>query len=625
MAPKDFQEAVAIVRSRRLAQSALVGQMIQVQQRYNGAYALPVGKQDDDSDRPIVSPALINEAVDTPALRASSVEPMWFCPALDPTKDKGTRSIDRATTRAKTLVSTYRASKAKLLLRKAYRQIAGYGMGAFVVVPDDKMHMPRISLRDPLSAYPEPKDSHDVSLVENVGFVYLKSGAWIRSRYPAAREENGGPVMDAVAVGGDDLWEVLEWMDEERTRIGVMGQHRQQTRFGQTQMPMELGGIEVHSWPNRLGFCPAVVPQTITLDRIISRLYFMCAKTDLMAYLIDLDIQATEKSIFPDRWISSDPNQTAEIIGSDGNWADGRTGKVNIVQNMRAIGELRGTPDPNNKQTINTIERYARVETGLVNEFGGEIGGQAARTGRGMSTLMGIAVDPRVQEMQQIMEVALECVNEAIFATYEAEWGGRQYTLFTGLEGDDSHVSFTPSVELAESHESMVSYAIPGADAGQQTVEIAQLVQAGLMSRKTGRKQHPHIKNPFQQEREILEEELDDAQLVALKQTAIQGQLPPQIAASIRKHVREGMQLDEAIMAAHEEEQKRQATVAPPAGPDQIAAPEAMPGLGAPGTGQPPNPAGPGAPPGLDEAQGLKRLIGALTASPGNPNMQNVA
>lgn len=625
MAPKDFQEAVAIVRSRRLAQSALIGQMVQVQQRYNGTYTLPVSKSDDQSDRPIVSPALINEAVDTPALRAASVEPMWFCPALDPTKDKGTKSVDRANTRSKALVSTYRQSKAKLILRKAYRQIAGYGMAAMVIVPDDKTNMPRLSLRDPLSAYPEPKDSHDVSLVENVGFVYLKSGNWLRSRYPEAREENGGPVMDSVAVGGNDLWEVLEWMDETTTRVGVMGQHRQQTRWGTTEMPMELGGKEVHSWPNRLGFCPAVVPQTITLDRLVSRLYFMCAKTDLMAYLIDLDIQATEKSIFPDRWISSQPNETAEIVGADGRWQDGRTGHVNILKGMAGIGELRGTPDPNNKNTINQLEEYARQDTALTDSMTGQVGGQAMRTGRGLSTLQGISVDPRIQEMQQIMEISLECMNEAIFATFEKEWGNRSYTLFTGLEGDDSHVSFTPNVELAESHESMVSYAIPGADAGQQTVEIAQLVQAGLMSRKTGRRQHPHIKNPFQQEREILEEELDDAQLVALKQTAIQGQLPPQIAAAIRIHVREGMELDEAIIAAHNEEQKRQATVAPPAGPDQIAAPEAMPGLGAPGTGQPPNPAGPGAPPGLDEAQGMKRLIGALTSAPGNPNLQNVA
>lgn len=631
MAVADFQEAVAIVRSRRQAQGVLIGQMIQVQQRYNGVYSLPVAPTDDDSDRPIVSPALINEAVDTPALQASSVDPMWFCPAIDPTKDTGQRSVDWANTRTKALVATYRQAKWKLMSRKAYRQIAGYGLAAIVVVPDDRLHLPRIVLRDPLSAYPEPKESQDVSLVENVGFVYLKSGSWLRSRYPLARRENGGPIPDDSQQGGSpsgDLWECLEWLDEKNTRLGIMGQHKQQT-FGSWAAPMVLGGFEIAKYPNRLGLVPAVVPQTITLDKIISRLTFMCAKTDLMAYLIDLDIQATEKAIFPDRYISSLPNQTAEIVGPDGKWADGRTGRVNVITGMQAIGEIRGTPDPNNKQTIDRIERYARIETGLVNEFGGEIGGQAARTGAGMNTLMGIAVDPRVQEMQQIMEVALESVNEGIFATFEAMWPSRKYVLFTGLEGDDSHVSFTPSKEIAETRESMVSYAIPGANSSQQTVEIGQLVQMGLMSRKTGRKQHPHIKNPWAQEREILEEELDDAQLVALKQSAVQGQLTPDIAAGIRSYVRKGQELDEAILHAHEDAQKKQATLAPPPDQGQVAAPEAMPGLGAPGSGQP---APGGAPPGLDAAQGLKRLIGALTGgSPAaatggqNPNFENVA
>lgn len=620
MAAADFQEAVTIVRARRLAQTPLIGQMVQVQQRYNGHYTLPVSASDDDQDRPLVSPALINEAVDTPALRASSVDPMWFCPALDPTKDSGIRSLDYANTRSKTLVATYRVSKGRLLLRKAYRQIAGYGMGAFVVCPDQDLKMPRISLRDPLSAYPEPKDAQDVSLVDNTGFVYLKSGDWLRSRYPQSRREVGGPI---AAGNGADLWEVLEWLDESRTRLGIMGQHKQ--LWERNLDSAQYGGFEIASWPNRLGFCPAVVPQTITLDKIISRLWFMCAKTDLMAYLIQLDIDATEKSIYPDRWISSAPNQTAEIVGGDGNWQDGRTGKVNIIQNMAGIGELRGTPDPNNKQTIAQLEEYARMDTALTDSMTGQVGGQALRTGRGLSTLQGISVDPRIQEMQEIMATALECVNEAVFATYESEWPKKNYVLFTGLEGDDTHVTFTPGVELAESHESMVSYSIPGADAGQQTVEIGQLVQMQLMSRKTGRRQHPHIKNAYAQEREILEEELDDAMLVALKQSAVQGQINPLDIAVMRKAVRAGDDLDEAMVKAHDAAQQRQAAQPPPPAPGQIGAPEAQPGI-APGAPQGvPNPAGPGAPPGLDEAQGMKRLINAVTSSPTNPTFQNVA
>lgn len=613
MAAADFFEAVAIVRARRLAQTPLIGQMMQVQQRYNGLYTFPVSASDDDSDRPIVSPALINEAVDTPALRAASVDPMWFCPAVNPAQD---RSLDRANTRAKTLLATYRVSKGKLLLRKAYRQIAGYGMGAFVVCPDLDLKMPRVSLRDPLSAYPEPKDAQDVSLVGNAGFVYLKSGSWLRSRYPKCAREVGGPVSEG---NGADLWEVLEWMDEKQTYLGIMGQHKQ---VWDHNFDTAAGEFEIARWPNRLGFCPAVVPQTITLDKIISRLWFMCAKTDLMAYLIDLDIQATEKSIFPDRWISSQPNTTARIVAPDGKWQDGRTGKVNIVEGMQAIGELRGTPDPNNKQTIAQLEEYARMDTALTDSMTGQVGGQALRTGRGLSTLQGISVDPRIQEMQEIMVTALECVNEAIFATYEAEHPRRAYVLFTGLEGDDTHVTFTPSVELAESHESMVSYSIPGADAGQQTVEIGQLVQMQLMSRKTGRKQHPHIKNPYQQEREILEEELDDAMLVALKQSAVQGQQNPLDVAVMRKAIRAGKPLDEAMIEAHNAAQARQAAQPAPPGPGEIAPPEAQPGIVPAGI---PAAAGPGAPPGLDEAQGLKRLIGAVTSSPSNPSFQNVA
>lgn len=604
-----FEEACLIVSERRSSQSALIRQMAEVANRYNGDYVIPVELDErGEATRPVVTPSLIVEAVDNPALLASGVDPMIFCAPLDVTKDTGVRSKDYARRRSQALRATYAESKWGLLKRRLFRQIAGYGVGAPVIMADDEKGLPRIVLRNPLTAFPEPRAPEDICLPGNCGFVVQHSAEYLRVKYPAARAENGGPVPPPTQYAITEMWDVLEWIDEHNVMLGIMGPSKDPINQDRLQ-PFLL-----HTWPNRAGRCTAVIPTAITLDKIQSRLVHMTGIVDIMAYLTDLDILATRKSVFPDRFAVAAPQGTPRIVSHGGKWVDGETGDINLLAGISQLGELRGTPDPMNKRTIADLERSGRLAAGLVAAQAGETYG-ALRTGRGIDSLMAVSVDPRIAEMHAIMAATMVAMNEAMFLTYEGYYGAKQYTLFCGSATIAEHVEFTPSQHMKESHTSVVEYAIPGADAGALTIEAVQLSQSGLASVDTARRLHPHISDPDGEARRVLAEQIDQMVMSSIQQRAMGGGLTPVDAATIKRLIVEGNSLEAAVIEADRIARERQATEAPPAPEGMAVPPETMPGIAQPGEGaesQPPA-GGPGPAGALDPAQ----FLAALAAAPG--------
>lgn len=613
-----WDEAVATVVQRRSHQVPLLQQMIEVQRRYNGEYVLPAPAEGPDEPRPVVVAQLINEAIDFPALQASSVKPSFWFPATDP---NDARKVENARTRRRAASATLFNSQFHLALRKAYRHIGGYASASLLLLPDDGLKRgkqkrqpgPRVVLRDPLTSYPDPKSTVDFTPPLNVGYMHQVSAGTLAKAYGPQLAPYFGNIDMAGGGAVTELWDVLEWIDEDVCLVGVVGPSNVEYADAFT-VP---NGLLLDTWENKAGMCPAVCPRVITLDRIIGRAMQMTGQVDTLAYLYNLDIEATKRSIFPDRYILAEPNLTPGLV--DGVWHRGETGKTNLVKNARTVGELHSGVDAGVFQRMEALTDMARQSAGITGLSGGDVSGYGGglRTGRGMGTLMDIAVNPRVQEMQEIMAESLRQLVEPMFEMYQGYWPDRKYTMFSGWPTDRGQVTFTPSKELAESDDCAVTYPIPGADINGTTVALGQLAQSKMSSLRTAREKHPFIDDPDEEERLVLGEAFTDMALEGLHTQSASGALPMIDLATIAAQTMLGEPIWAAIETAQKAAQLRQATAAAAPGPGQVSAPETQPGLGAPGQGAE-QPAG--GPPGGGPAN-IQEAIAALGRTPPSPQV----
>ena len=58
-----FEEIVGIVRQRQESQSDLLNRMLEIKERYNGDYVIPLPSMDNEPILPPLTPALISENI----------------------------------------------------------------------------------------------------------------------------------------------------------------------------------------------------------------------------------------------------------------------------------------------------------------------------------------------------------------------------------------------------------------------------------------------------------------------------------------------------------------------------------------------------------------------------------
>ncbi len=616
--PKNFMPAhdiVSIMKTRQRDGHPLLQRMIEVRDKYNGPqvdYIVPFVSNKDEEDLDPMTPMLIAEAIDHVAMRASSVMPGIYVPAVDGAKQRGKGSREYASLRKGALQYVYQCSKFNLIQRRAYRHLAAYATTSLVVVPDDERQMPKIKIRDPLTSYPDIQAAEDYDEPRNAGFIFGKSATWLRHHFPACRSEYGGPVGEPKST--DEIWDCYEWIDHDHTSIGILG-----VRADAYQRASDVSGgekwMELHWWENKTGMLPAVIPARVTLDRVLSQVANVVGHIDLMAKMMMLNVIAAERAVFPDTYIIGDANRTPTITG--GRWKDGREGDINIVSEARAIGRLTQTPDPAGLQMLDRLERNMRISTGLVPQAGGESYG-ALRTGRGIDSLMGAAVDPRVQELQEIMEAWLPHLNRVILQTMKTHWGSKTYSMYTGKVGSFREFEFTPSKHV-ETLENTVRYSVPGADVVETNVVLQQMLGSGAISRRTFRERHPWVDDAEQEQNLVNEEQLESVMLQSIQQGLMEGRFPPVFGAYVEAEVRKGFDIFEAVERADRRLQERQAE---PVTPDEqgMLPPEAMPGVAAgPGAAMAPvAPAPEEMPPSIgptSDQEGLRELMNAIAAT----------
>ena len=604
-----FVEKAHILASRRIDDSPLKRQMIEVRDRYETGISGVVIPSPDVAGEPMIpkaTPALIAEAIDFTAMRAASVMPSILVPAKDASKQSGPSSREYAGRRRRAYHAVWHESRVKLLLRRAFRHLAGYGQFALLVVPDFDKGLPQIQLRDPLTSYPSPMSPEEMRPPDDVGFIYGRSSNWIAQRLPR--------LADIVGQQPDVLWDVAEWIDDEWIMLGVLGPRdtgSHQSRRDRTSAPNDVTALG-RAWPNRAGMVPGVIPGRVTLNRIASQVSNVMGISDLMDRIMTLEVIAQERAVFPDKYVVSAGDQEAYLV--DREWHDGRTGKVNLVANAQSLGELRSDPSPLAQQLVANLERNFRMGgSGLVPQAGGESFG-SLRTGRANDSILAASVDPRIQEIHEIAEFGLCIVNEAIAACFNGYWPNKKYTLFSGWAGDESYVEFRPSTHLEGVHETVVEYPIPGADAATTNLLLIQAVNGGMMSSITARSLHPLIKDAVGEERNIQVDQLRKAMFAGFLNRSQTGEMNDLDMAALIQRIVAGDPIEEAVPAVNEEAQRRQAAI--PAESTVLPAPQAQPGLAQPGMGVEAQgaPAGPGGPP--DRAAFLQALAQRLREAP---------
>ena len=569
MIEREWAEVVSIVNQRRSTDTPLKRLMVEVRDRYEAVdYILPSLGTSNDAALPQTTPQLIADAVDSTGVKAGSVKYGIFCPALDPTKSDGVRSLEYANIRRKALGATHFKSRMNLQMRRAFRQLAGYSTFSMMAVPDWEHECVRIESRDAIYAYPEPKSIDDFTPPRDIGYVYGRSAAWLRSQYP-------NQTAEYLKLAKDDaLYDVVEWIDEHQVLIGIVGERAPIWNGKQELASMGVWGtigraqtgLLLRKWKNHLGFVPGICPSGVSLARAISRVARLVQMPDLLQRMHALEVMAAEKFIFPDPYILGKTGQMPTVVG--GTWKDGREGEINVVLDADSVGQLQSIPGPATGQAMDRLERNFKVSSGMVPAMQGETYG-ALRTGRGIDAMLGASIEPHVQEMHEIVEAHLPHLNQAVLEMYKCYWPDKKYVMFSGWPGDVGHVEFIPSKHF-ESAENVVAYPIAGADVNATTVAVAQSMGAKLISAHTARVKHPFVDDAEAEERQINLEEVDAATKAALLQQLASGQLDWEIASDLRQALSGGKNWDEAIREANTKAKERQAEAAAAQTPEQV-------------------------------------------------------
>ena len=98
-----WDEIRNIVEQRRSDDDHVKSQMIEVKDRYNGDYVIPMPTVEGQPEMEPPVPRLIADGIDHIAMFASSVRPVITSPAIDPIKDRGVRSKEYASIRERAM------------------------------------------------------------------------------------------------------------------------------------------------------------------------------------------------------------------------------------------------------------------------------------------------------------------------------------------------------------------------------------------------------------------------------------------------------------------------------------------------------------------------------------------
>jgi len=624
---RSAEEIVSLHVSRVQSRGGYLGRMKEISRHYNNEVTVPLPEL-DANEKPAVA-NLLAQGIDQFSLRVASVMPDIDFPAL---RGNIGSSVESARKRRLASLGWYDMNDMQIKMRRRARYQVAYASSPVSIHPvslnpNDKREIPFWRVRNPLSTFPSDVIDPDNMEPADCIFEDARPLRWIKQNYPQAAN-----VLHTGKSTDDTLFSILEYCDADETVLVAVGARKEAKNQYSGEVQGGVSQMVLDRVPNRAGICPVVIPSRIALDTVASKFEAMMGMFHRQAKLDALNTIAVMRGVFPDEWLVPHPNSQGlqpKIVQN----ADGKSGVRGIIQNG-TITQMNPQPGQHSEQTLDRLERSARLSAGIPAEWGGESGSNI-RTARRGESVMSNAVDPDIQETQEILAASQEAEIRRAIAIQKAYYGAKPTLFLLGMDGKvTGPPDYTPN-DTFETDLVKVRYPLPGSDANQMAVMIGQKVGIGVMSTETAMEMDPLVRDPEMEMARIQADGLRKALLSGLEQQAVGGQLDPHTIARIIQKVGDGRTtIEDAVEAVHKEMQKEQADKQneqqqPPAGGPDVsgmsqgmpgmseASPEGQPGMAMPGSagGPPVAPEQQGQPtvaapsPGLDH---LSQLLGAL-------------
>lgn len=557
---RSVEDILSLLAQRKNQRGPLLAMMEQVRTLYNAEFAVPLPELDKNEQAAVAN--LLKQGIDGTAQRINSTLPDVYFP---PSKPGQKTSEANAETARRATLGWWQHNDMHTLLGRRVRHFLGYGTTPVVLRPDREWRHARWEVRDPLSAYPSPSVL-DTCTPSDVIFTFTRPVAWFKRTYPeAAMTLHLNPKIDTVTLA--------EYHSADETVLLAIGHDRDPY---QQQTASMMPHAELARVPNPTGMTLAVMPTRTTLDRTAGQfdglipMYYKQAKLDALEYI------AIERGIFPETWLVARQGEAPQIVTK----ADGRKGEVGIVKG----GDLKDMSINPGYKTTEAIDRLAgeqRLEGNVPSEMQG-VSGTNIRTGRRGDEVLSNGIDFGIQEAQRLFEVSLREENRRAVAITKTYFGKEKHSFYVSWRGASGPIEYTPDAVFTSDH-NVVKYALAGSDLNGLVVRTGQKIGAGLISKKTGRRNDPEIADPDYEDHQIVVEQLETAFLGGLSMQAQSGQFPLADLTRLLDLVRsERMQPVEAFAQVQREAQERQATNGAPGeitAPVEATAPEAQPGV----------------------------------------------
>lgn len=565
MARSD-DDILGLLAQRKTAYADPHSRMAEITKIVEGRKQVPLPEL-NRGEKPAV-PNLIGQALDQMSRRISSTMPT---PKFWPTNPTKPASVKNAATRRAVVRSWWDANALQLHMAKRARHLLAYGFSPVILRFDRKLGMPRWQVRDPRDAYPGIATGPNPMAPDDFIFSFQKPWYWLLQNYPDQ--------IQYLRVGDkpkpNDLFELVEYADAYCHKLIVVGKN---TDPYARHDPMTYGSghhVTLESSDHNYGMCPVVVANRIVLDETMGAYDLLTGVYERYARLQALREIAIERGIFAEPWLEPlDGNVTPQVVVR----ADGMDGTVGITKGGRITWDR-----PPSDFAVNNLaaehERTMRVDGAIPAEWGAESNSTNVRTAARAGQVISAATDPTIAEAHLIFQASLYQENLVAIAVDKANAADdtRRPVPYAVKVPGTAATSYNPRKLWAiDRHE--VAYPIVGADYQTLNIIAAQKVGTGLWSPETGLEFDPMIEDADREKRRIWAHRLNEAVMVQIENDP---NVPIEEKARMAELLASGQASTpaEAAKIAQREAQERQATVVEPG------APEAMPGMNAPGIG----------------------------------------
>ena len=564
----DPADIVVLYEQRRNKRGGVLNRMYEVQRTYDNEIMIPLPEL-DKNEKPAVANLLI-QGVDQLGMRLSSRMP----DVAFPSAKMGNKTSDKIAEDArKAVLGWWDMNQLQKKFARRARFLVAYGCAPAMVKPvgtgyNSQRKMPYWHILNPMSVFPAQSGDEDDIEPHDVIVARQQSLAWLQKMYPA---------QTAVLAKGpkptpDKMFELLEYNDEYETVLVCRGHQRQAREYmdpGHGTAPVVL----LERTPNTAGICLAVVPGRITLSKLSGHFDQIIGMFLAQAKLSAYELIAIRKGIFPELWAVTHPGSpgTARIITV----ADGREGIIGEVENG-TIMPINPQPGVQTTQAIDRLERGQRVQGSIPSDWGGESASNIRTAKRG-EQVSSSASDPTLAELQVIFAEALQAENTRGIALAKSLWGNKQCSFYMSRTGRNVSDDFKPNAVFDQDFH-FVKFSLPGVDAAGIPIELGQRTQTGELSMYTARREDPMVEDAAFEDRQVDIETIRKGLVGGLATQLEQGMVDPHEVAMIAQKLGEGMEVEDAVAAAHSEIQASQAAAAQQQpGPTE---PEGQPGIG---------------------------------------------